>query len=86
MSRFNPDQPLEARLKQVRLTEKAMYLGQALFLMIAMTMIAGIGPFGAFGRTIGYIFGGIAIFQFFLTRFFIAPYLTRKAHENLPSD
>ena len=83
MAQFSPDQPLEERLRQIRIVEMAMYGGELLFLGLAILHITGIAkifPMDLFA----YAFGGIAVFQFLITKFIVIPSMTKKAHQDLP--
>ncbi|MEP6343174.1 MAG: hypothetical protein ABJ275_07655 [Maricaulaceae bacterium] len=80
--KFSEGQTLEARLKQVRLVTRLMYLGQAVFLTLAFLNYKMAEPFLGM-RDISYAFAFIAIFQFILVKFILAPLWERKAHEGL---
>ena len=65
--------------------EVVMNVGQVVFLTLAVFNFYN--PEALVGRReISYFFGGIAIFQFFLVKFWMAPMLRKKAHENLPRE
>lgn len=85
MSRFKPDHTLEQRLKQIRITELFMNLGQLIFLALAALQLTDIANVLQFDF-VAYAFSFVVITQFFLMKFLIVPMLKRKANENLPED
>jgi len=85
MSQFKPEHSLEKRLKQIRMTELFMNLGQLVFLALAALQLSDIANVLQFDF-VAYAFSFVVITQFFLMKFLIVPILKRKAHENLPED
>lgn len=82
MAQFKADQTLEDRLTQVHIVKVAMYAGQAFFIVVALLNYYLETPFlGA--REFSFLFVGVAILQFVITKFFVVPYMTKKAHKNL---
>jgi len=69
MSRFKPDHTLEQRLKQIRITELFMNLGQLIFLALAALQLTDIANVLQFDF-VAYAFSFVVITQFFLMKFF----------------
>ena len=83
MAQFKAEQSLDERLQQIHIMKVAMYAGQVFFIAIALLNFYMESPFLG-SRELSFLFVGVAVLQFFLTRYFILPRMTRKAHENLP--
>jgi len=83
MAQFKANQSLEERLHMVHVMKIAMYAGQVFFIVIALLNFYMAKPFLG-GRELSFLFVGVALIQFAITRFFIMPRMIKKAHENLP--
>jgi len=81
VAQFKSDQTLDERLAQIHVMKVAMYAGQVFFVLVGLLNFYLDKPFlGA--RELSFLFVGVAILQFLITRFFLVPRMTKKAHQN----
>ena len=85
MAQFKADQPLEERLTQIHVLKVAMYAGQVFFIVVALLNFYLETPFLG-KREMSFLFVAVALIQFLITRYFIVPRMTKKAHETLPEN